>query len=485
MPVTDVFRVRSLKAELEQTRQERDSLKSILTETEGMELHEIRQAITELEAQRASAERELEEMRLRTSQEIQRAQAEAAREVEETRQRTGREIERVQAGAEKTKESLDKELADLRQQLQARKDEIIVLDEEILLQSFGFYKPRYDLQNSDLYRARLDEIRKKQAELVKEGVASAAKTTWTVNNSKAEGQRLIRDYTKLFLRSFNNECDASITNVKFSNVAAIEKKIRRAFETLNKLGHRMNIAIAPAYLNLKLEELYLCHEYQVKKQEEKEEQRRIREEMREEAKLLKEIEQAKLKLAKEEKHFAIALSDINRRLEAAVTDEERSALKNEKTNIEAQVADLEKVKLDVLNREQNTRAGHVYIISNVGSFGEDVYKIGVTRRLEPEERVHELGDASVPFGFDVHAMIFSDDAPGLEYALHKAFEDRRLNMVNTRREFFKVTLAEIEAVVRESFNKPVEFTHLADAAEYRQSVMLQKGAAKVAPADAA
>ncbi|MCJ7738311.1 MAG: DUF4041 domain-containing protein [Anaerolineae bacterium] len=452
MPVTDIFHIRSIKAELEQTRQERDSLRSILSETERLDLHEIQQAIARLQEQKVSVESDLEEQRERVS----------------------RDIEQLQANADRTKQSLDEQIAELNQQIAARKSDLIVLDEELLLQSFGFYKPRYDLQNSELYRDRLDQVRLKQAAMVKSGKAALCPTDWTVSNSKVEGQRMVRDYTKLILRSFNNECNASVTNVKFSNIDAIEKKIRKAFETLNNLGRRMTVTIVPEYLNLKLEELYLCHEYQVKKQQEKEEQRRIRDEMREEAKLLKEIEQAKLKLAKEEKHFALALADISCRLVTASTDAERSALAHEKASLEAQVAELEKTKLDVLNREQNTRAGYVYIISNVGAFGENVYKIGVTRRLEPEERVHELGDASVPFSFDVHAMIFSDDAPGLEYNLHRAFEHRRLNLVNTRREFFKVTLPEIEAVVRENFNNPVEFTHLADAAEYRQSMALRE-----------
>ena len=134
--------------------------------------------------------------------------------------------------------------------------------------------------------------------MVKAGKAATCLTTWTVNNSKKEGERMIKDYVKLIVRSFNNECDASIVGVKFNNVESIEKRIRKAFETLNKLGRRMNIALSPDYLNLKLQELYLCCEYRVRKQEEKEEQKCIRAQMREEARLLKEIEYMKLKLEK-------------------------------------------------------------------------------------------------------------------------------------------------------------------------------------------
>jgi hypothetical protein len=294
-----------------------------------------------------------------------------------------------------------------------------------------------------------------------------------VNNSLKEGEKMVKDYVKLILRSFNNECDASIINVKFNNVESIEKKLRKAFEILNTLGKRINISIVPGYLELKLQELYLCHEYQIKKQQEKEEQKRIREQMREEAKLLKEIEDRKLKIAKEERHFANALASLNAQMLRATNDAEKELLAKEQASIQQKLVELGKDMTDVLNREQNTRAGNVYIISNIGSFGENIYKIGVTRRLDPQERIDELGDASVPFDFDIHAVIFSDDAPALENALHKAFQHRRLNMINRRREFFNVTLEEIKHVIEHSFKKPVEFVELADAAEYRQSLLLR------------
>jgi hypothetical protein len=441
MPVTDIFRINQIKAELEQTQQERDSLKLMLAEMDKMTFAELKAAIADLEKQKAKANQELEHLKTMYFN---------------------------------AKQIVDQKISDLDKVVEAKQKEIIVLDEELLLQSFGFYKLHYDLQNSEMYKARLERIRTQQAAMVKEGTAALCPTAWVVNDDKKEGARMIKDYTKLIVRSFNNECDASIVNVKFNNMESIEKKIRKAFDTLNSLAQRMSISITNAYLNLKLEELYLCYEYQLKKQEEKEEQKRLREQMREEAKLIKEIEEAKLKIEKEEKHFAKAIQTIDLQLQKTQTDAERQALELEKASIEKQLEKTEKNKLDVLNREQNTRAGYVYIISNVGSFGENVYKIGVTRRLDPTERVDELGDASVPFGFDIHATIFSDDAPTLENALHKAFTQRRLNMINMRREFFHVTLDEIETVVKSNFNKPVEFTRLADAAEYRQSVSLRE-----------
>jgi hypothetical protein len=384
------------------------------------------------------------------------------------------QLQQFDAWFAKRKQDAEKQLSEINTQIELKKNEIVILDDEILLQSFGFYKPHYDLQNSEQYKLRLDQIRAKQGWLVKTEKAVVFPTNVRLEGSLAEGEKMISDYVKLILRSFNNECDASIINVKFNNAKSIEKKIYKAYETLNKLGKRMSISIVPEYLSLKLDELYLCYEYQAKKQDEKEEQKRIKEQMREDAKLLKEIEELKAKVEKEQKHFSKALENINAQLAQVQTANERDLLERERQGIMQKVVALEKDMKDVQNREQNTRAGYVYVISNIGAFGENVYKIGVTRRLDPEERVDELGDASVPFDFDIHAMIFSDDAPTLENALHKAFEQRRLNMINRRREFFNVSLGEIEMVVKTNFSKPVEFINIADAAEYRESLMLKK-----------
>jgi hypothetical protein len=369
---------------------------------------------------------------------------------------------------------LQKNIQRLNAEITIKEGEVLVLDDALLLQSFGLYKPKYDLANSEGYLKKLEAIQNKQEEIVKAGHAAICEEAWVINQSKAEGARMIKDYLKLILRSFNNECDAGISKVKFNNIDSTEKKIKKAFDVLNKLGARMKMSITHEYLNLKLEELHLTHEYQVKKQEEKEEQKRLREQMREEARLQREIEEAKQSLEKEEKHFIKALREFEVRLSKVTTDAERSVLIEEKRAVEEQLAAISVKKAEVDYREQNTRAGYVYVISNLGAFGENIYKIGVTRRLDPVERVDELGDASVPFEFDIHALVFSDDAPKLENALHKAFHHRRLNLVNHRKEFFSVTLDEISEVIKGNFNKPIELTLAADAAEYRQSKLLRE-----------
>ena len=217
----------------------------------------------------------------------------------------------------------------------------------------------------------------------------------------------------------------------------------------------------------------MVHEYEVKKQEEKEELALKREQLREERQAMREIEAMKQKIEKEEQHFVQALESNQQRLLITTEEIKRKALEKKIKELEEKLAAVRKDKEDVLQREQNTRAGYVYIISNIGSFGENVYKIGVTRRLEPLDRVRELGDASVPFKFDVHAMIFSEDAPTLENELHHTFEEYRLNKLNKRREFFRVPLSKIESVVKRHHAKEVEFEELAYAEEFRQSLKMK------------
>lgn len=368
---------------------------------------------------------------------------------------------------------IQKELAAARCELQKVKEQIIETDEAVLFQSFGIYTPLYSFMNSDEYKARLLEIRAKQKDMIKAKTAVSGSTNWTVNGNAAKGKKMVADMQKLLLRAFNSECDDVIEHVKYNNVEASEKRIGTSRDAISKLGAMMDVSITPLYYRLKIEELYLAFEYQRKKQQEKEEQKEARARMREEAKLAKEIEEERKKLEKEQKHYQNALKKIIEQLKDA-RDEDRAAIEEKKEEIETQLQKIDSDFKNVDYREANQRAGYVYVISNIGAFGENVYKIGMTRRLDPMDRVDELGDASVPFDFDVHAMIFSDDAPKLEAALHKAFASRKLNFVNQRREFFNVTLDEIKQVVKENFDKSVEFIDLAPAEQYRESLLLKK-----------
>lgn len=382
--------------------------------------------------------------------------------IEESKQKVTSEIE-----------SLNNNKQIVVEEVNRLQEEVILLKDELLMQSFGFSNPKYGFESSEVYQNKLNDIRQGQKQMVKEKKATNHSLDWTIGNDKKKGREFILDTIKLTLRAFNNECDNIIGKVKYNNIEASEKRIRKVFDDLNKLTDMQNVTITNTYLNLKIEELYLKYEFEQKKQEEKEEQLEIKERMREEAKALKELEKAKEKVEKEEKHFEQAIEKLKKQMEETAEDQHSKLIEKLK-ELEMKLEETKKNKEDVLYRVQNTRAGYVYIISNIGSFGENVFKIGMTRRLEPMDRVKELGDASVPFTFDVHGMIFSEDAPALENALHKAFTERRLNRVNERKEFFRVDLKEIENVVKKNHNKTVEFTKLAEAEEYRKSVQIEK-----------
>lgn len=360
-------------------------------------------------------------------------------------------------------------LSELQQQIHDKEAKIIQLDDAILLQSYGVYEPKYSFVNVTEYAEKLKQIRGLQKDLIRAETAVTGKTNWTVNNSATQGRKMIKDMQKLLLRAFNAECDEIINKVKHSNYEVSVKRINSSSEAISKLGTIMGIRISEQYLSLKLQELTLAFEYQLAKQEEKERIRELKEQEREQKALEKEIEAERKRLQKEQNHYENALGKVLKQLENNPQDPD---LLQKKAEIESHIADAEKAMQEVDYREANHRAGYVYVISNIGAFGEGVYKIGMTRRLDPQERVDELGDASVPFRFDVHAMIFSDDAPALENALHKAFEDRRLNKVNLRREFFKVSLDEIKAVVKANYSKTAEFIEIPEAEQYRTSLKM-------------
>ena len=365
------------------------------------------------------------------------------------------------------------ELNALDASIKSKKGEIVQLDNEILLQEFGIYAPMYDFANSEMYKDRLAVVRQKQKDMVTNNTVCTYPDNMTLDGSLAQGRKMIKDNVKQIVRSFNNECDAAIEKAKFNNVEAIRNRIEKSYNQLNKMNSKLKIALTPKYLSLKLDELNLAYEYQVKKQQEKEEARRIREEQREAQKLLREIEEARKKIEKEKTHYENAMKSIGKQIELA-SDEDKAALLAKRDEIQKQISKLEDEIKEVDYREANQKAGYVYIISNIGSFGENIYKIGMTRRLDPQDRVDELGDASVPFTFDVHAMIFSEDAPALESALHRAFDDKKVNMINGRKEFFNVTLEEIESVVKANFDKTVEFVKTPEAEQYRESLMMKQ-----------
>jgi hypothetical protein len=359
-----------------------------------------------------------------------------------------------------------------REALLSVREQLLVVEDRVLLESFALYVPKFKLTNSAEYKDRLDQVRFQQKVVIKNGYAATGNMSWTVNGKESEGRKLVNDMMKLLIRSFNNECDYCVDNVKFDNVELGEARIRKSFEACNKLGRVMSASLTDKFLSLKLQELYLAHEFQLKKQEEKEKAKKAREELREQQKLEQEIRAAREKIAKEQKHYATALRNLHSRLVLATEAQERAELQSRINEVQAQGAELERAEKLIDYREKNAKAGYVYVISNVGAFGEGVYKIGMTRRLDPMERVDELGDASVPFWFDVHALVFSENAPVLEAKLHERFAAGRLNKVNGRKEFFRADIKEIEAVIRANYDSVVEVVYEAPAEQYRESLRM-------------
>jgi T5orf172 domain len=370
-----------------------------------------------------------------------------------------------------TLETVYKSVVEKKALLKELESQIIETDETVMLQSFGLYTPRYSFMRADEYKARLLEIRANQKDMIKSKTAVTGSTSWTVNNSAAKGKKMVSDMQKLLLRAFNAECDDIVEHVKFNNLETSEKRITTSKDAISKLGDMMGISITPQYYRLKIEELYLAFEYQQKKQQEKEAQKEERARMREEAKLAKELEEARKALEKEQTHYLNALKKLDQQM---ADHGETPELLEKKSQIEIQLEEIEKSVKEVDYREANQKAGYVYVISNIGAFGENVFKIGMTRRLDPMERIDELGDASVPFNFDVHAMIFAENAPKLEAALHNAFSKQKVNFINQRREFFNVSLDDIKRVVKENFDKTVEFVDVAPAEQYRQSLLMKE-----------
>lgn len=365
-------------------------------------------------------------------------------------------------------ESQKQQLSLNEQQIKEQKSQLFYLENEGIYQEYALYKPTYTFANSDLYKDALTEIRNQQKKCISEDKACIGGKDWTVNDSKTKGNAMIKDLKKLLLRSFNLECDNIVDNVKVNNLDKSVERVHKVSEQISKLGKIMGVSISDYYISLKIAEIKLALDFQQVKFAEKEKLKELKAQQREEAKLQAEIEKEQQKLKKEMAHYNNALKTIEHQLQHSSSPD----LLSKKEILQSHIKDIDNALEGLDYRIANKRAGYVYIISNVGAFGENVYKIGMTRRLDPSERIDELGDASVPFNFDIHAMIFSEDAPGLETALHNAFENRKINKVNPRREFFTVTLDEIKTVVRQNFDKTVEWIDIPDATQYRQSIAL-------------
>ena len=347
------------------------------------------------------------------------------------------------------------------------------LQDDIAMQEYGLYEPKYNFVNATAYKERLDAVRRQQKQMIKDKTAAMGATEWTIDGSKSKGRAFINANIKQILRSFNNETEVIISKVKHSNIESSKKRIQKSFDVLNRLYSREHVHLTQGYLNLKFDEMHLAYEYEVKKQEEKEELKEAREREREEKKLQKELEKEKKKFEKENQSINSEIEEVKQKMAQAADDE--------KAKLEAEIAKLQ-AALDKNNEEvkkinewkEKPGAGYVYIISNIGSFGKNVFKIGVTRRENPEDRIRELSSASVPFRYDAHVFIFSKDAYDLESKLHKRFDKQRVNKINMRKEFFKISIEDVKQIVEENKGAVHSFVENPDAEEYYDTLKIEK-----------
>lgn len=348
----------------------------------------------------------------------------------------------IQALIEERRRELAAVQADIqraRAELASLQHEIVQMDDTLSMQQVGIYEFAHPLDDAVEYKNRLRILKDRYKALVKQGRAIHASTTWHVNGSVAEGQKMVRDMSKLMLRAYNAEADACVKVVRSHTLQSNTDRMERARTSIARLGAMMSIRITDAYHAARIEELWLTADYHAKLEAEKEVLRAERERLREEQRAVAELNRERGKLEAQR-------DQLRRALEVA---QQGAATTEVLADLAAKLETIEKGIEDVDARVANKRAGFVYVISNIGAFGPNMVKIGMTRRQDPMDRVRELGDASVPFRFDDHALVFSEDALGLEGRLHAAFADRRVNQVNLRREFFYATPAEVKEKLAE------------------------------------
>lgn len=351
------------------------------------------------------------------------------------------------------------EIQTLREQYDDAVTEIELLKRDVeAMHDVGIYNYRHPLDNAVAYQDALNSIKTQIKAFVAEGHAIEASTRFTFDNSLAKGRKMTAELAKLMLRAYNAEAENCVRYVKAGNLPSAEKRLSGAAMSIARYASMMEMRINPDYHALRLRELELTADYQMKVQEEREAAREERARLREEQQAERELRAERERLEKERAHYANVLAALS-----------ASAGEDERLNLEGKIAEIDGRIAENDYRTANIRAGYVYVISNVGSFGPDIVKIGLTRRLEPMDRVRELGDASVPFGFDVHALFFSDDAVSVEAELHRRFAHTRVNRVNLRREYFYATPSELKTALTEVAGNLLEFTEIAEAEQFHAS----------------
>ena len=371
---------------------------------------------------------------------------------------------------------INKQLEELKSRTKLKADELqaIMLKVDVYsrveeLVDHGHYEmPEYLYETSARFAEEIKRLRESQKEMIKNKLAITYPEDTQISDNKSLNTKILNGQVKLMLTAFNIECDELIGKVKPSSFPRTLERIEKLANTLEKSASSLHCGFEIQYVELKYEECRFQYQYTLKKQEEQAEQKLIREQMQEEQKAIKEYERAVAEAEKEERMYRDMLGKARAEL-LKVSEEDRIIAEQKIADLEAKLEEAEAKEQRAKSMAEQTRKGHVYVISNVGSFGHDIYKIGLTRRLETMDRVKELGDASVPFTFDVHAMIYVEDAPSLERALHKEFSQSRVNAVNHRKEFFRTDLDSIKDAVARVAGIDVDFKMTIAAEEYYES----------------
>jgi uncharacterized phage infection (PIP) family protein YhgE len=358
---------------------------------------------------------------------------------------------------------LQSQSAGLQAELNELQQQVIETRETAILQEVGVYQYRHPLDDAPAYKAKLGEISTRIKASVKAGNAVSGSQNWTVNGSAREGAKMVKEFSKLMLRAYNNEADNAVRSMKPYALDSAIARLAKARETISKLGGTMHIKVTDPYHALRVAELELTADYLAKVAEQKQRDQEERARLREEEIAQREFEREKERLLKERAHYEEAAARLRANGDHEKADE-----------AEAKLADIQGAIEGVNERQANIRAGHVYVISNVGAFGPRMVKIGMTRRQDPMDRVRELGDASVPFHYDVHGFVFSADAVSLEAKLHQALADSRVNYVNMRREFFRVPPSRIHEILLALGESIITWTDEAEALEWHQSETTRK-----------
>ena len=361
-------------------------------------------------------------------------------------------------------ESLSQQIKEHKQKIADMNKEKDLLESELKCKHYNFSD--YDALSSEECKNKLALLKTEESALIKNNNA-------LIEHAEAQSsKKVITNNEKQILRCFSAECDNVLLNLTVKNIDSSRSKITRSFESLNRIFSVDGMELSNQMLDYKLKELDLVYTFSLKKEQEKEIQKAIKEQMREEAKAQRELENKKKQLQKDQTQCNNEVKKLMMYMQKTNNDIEKKLYVDKIHELEEKIKELEKEQTSVAEREANAKAGYVYVISNIGSFGKDIYKIGMTRRLEPMDRINELSSASVPFAFDVHAMIFSTDAPELESKLHQIFDKNRVNRINTRKEFFHVSLDKIEEAVKDNFDNTVEFTRIPAAKEYNESMRM-------------